>query len=355
MQTANNSPPSGGRWPEPRVRNLEVEELYRSAGPAAGFSYFGALLTLGVLIETGDADRGSLWFAWASAVTVLRFAIVMAYRQRRARSDPEPWARLVIAANVLAGIQWGLLGTLLFPAEPGYRQLYTVMVIICFVSGSVTAYASVRGAHEALTIAAAIPTAIYLFFFHDGVHAFAGAAALFFCFAILYYAWRQNRHIVQSYRLQVERDELLELTAVLNEKLQKENRELAHRAAMRGVSVSHARDRAGKLEALFQHSPLPQVECDAAGNIVTCNPAAERLFGMRNGEAMGRPLASFLVGNPGLLDGSRGAHRLEVQVRGRGGERHALTANMAPLPASEGMKPGFAVILSGAPEAAELK
>ena len=354
MQTGNNTSPQGDRWPEPRVRSLEVEELYRSAGPAAAFSYFGALLTLGVLLETGDVERGSLWFAWASAVTVLRFAIVMAYRQRRERSDPEPWARLVIAANVMAGIQWGLLGTLLF-AGPAYRQLFTMMVIICFVAGSVTAYASVRGAHEALTIPAAIPTAIYVFFIHDGVHLMAGAASLFFCFAILYYAHRQNSHIARGYHLQVERDDLLGLTSVLNEKLQKENRELAHRAAMRGASVSDARDRAGRLEAFFRYSPLPQLECDGVGHIVHCNPAAERVFGMRHGEVVGWPLASFLVGDAFALAGPHEARSIPVEVRTRDGERRGFTAYIVPLPAPEGMKPGFAVTLSAATEASELK
>lgn len=356
MTDNKNSPPSGGNWPEPRVRVLEVQELYRSAGPAAAFSYFGALLALGVLIETGDAQRGSIWFAWASAVTVLRFAILMAYRQRARPADPEPWAKLVIAANLLAGIQWGLLGTLLFAAEPAYRGLFTMMVIICFVAGSVTAYAAVRGAHEALSIPAAFPTAIYVFFVHDGVHLFAGVASLCFCLAILYYARQLNRSIVQGYRLQVERDELLELTAVLNEKLQRENRELAHRAAVRGASIATARDRAGRLEALFQNSPLPQIECDGLGNIVACNPAAERLLGLRRADVEGRPLASFLAnGAAAALADPREPRTVRVAVRARDGERHDLIASFTPMPAAEGIRPGFAVILARAGEAAEVK
>lgn len=343
-------------WPEPRVRTLEVEELYRFTGQAAGFSYFGALLVLGVLLQIGDTVRGLIWFAWATAITVLRFGIVYAYRRREARSDPEPWARLVIAANFLAGLQWGLLGTFLFPQGPAWAQMFVVMTIICFVSGSVTAYAAVRGAHEALSIPAALPTAVYVFFIRDGVQLLAGAAALFFCFAILYYARRQNRHIVDSYRMQVERDELLDLTAVLNEKLQRENRELAHRAAMRGMSVHTARERAGRLEALFQNSTLPQVECDASGRVVAANLAAERLFGMREGDIIGRPLASFATGAAAeTLADPREPKSVPLQVRDGSGHAHTYTANVTPLPAPEGLKPGFAVILSKGPALAELK
>lgn len=345
----NAAPLHDGNWPEPRVRTLQVDQLYRYAAPAAGYSYFGAILTLGVLIQTGDITRGSLWFVWATALTVYRFGLLAAYRQREPGSGVEKWARLLILANFLAGLQWGALGTILFPASPGFAQTYAVMAIICFVSGSVTAYAPVRGAHEALSIPAAIPTAIYVFFVQDGPHWIAGVAALFFCFAILYYAYQLNRSIVESYRLQVERDELLDLTAVLNEKLQRENRELAHRAAMRGASVHSARERAGRLEALFENSPLPQIECDGAGNIVACNVAAERLFGMRHAEIAGRPFATFLdtSAHAHAFTGGATASNIRVEVRGRDGAIHSCIASVTPLPAPEGIKPGFAVTLAG--------
>ena len=110
--------PTGGRMAGARLRALQVEELYRFAPTAAGFSYFGALLTLGVLIEIGDIGRGAVWFLWATAVTFFRFVTIVAYRRRSPAPTRDAWARLVIAANFLAGVQWGILGTLLFPADP---------------------------------------------------------------------------------------------------------------------------------------------------------------------------------------------------------------------------------------------
>ncbi|MGZ5032970.1 MAG: PAS domain S-box protein [Usitatibacter sp.] len=354
----NGSPPDGRTWPEPRLKALQVDELYKFAPTAAGFSYLGALLTLGVLIETGDTGRGSVWFLWATAVTFFRFMTIVAYRRRSAGSSPEAWARLVIAANLLAGIQWGILGTLLFPEAGGYRQLFTIMVITCFVGGSLSAYSAVKGAHEALSIPATIPTAINLFFVQDGVHVFAGVTALFFTFAIVYYARKLNRQIEESLRAQIERDELLSLTGLLNEKLLRENRELAHRAAVRGMSVESARERAGRLETLFENSPLPQIECDAAGNVITCNLAAERLFGMRHEALVAKPFASLLAGPYAAgkaFAGARNPMNVEVQVRAQGGEALTCTASFTPLPAAEGRKAGFAVILCGLTIPADVK
>ena len=171
---------AGVSWPEPRLRALQVEEIYRFAPTATGFSYFGALVTLGILIASGDIavvrlvwtlrvtsgaasavetrepgldvfrrqpdgrwkvtlgfliaagdiGRGAVWFLWATAVTCFRCVGIVSYRRRAADSDPEAWGRLVIAANFLAGVQWGVLGTILFPDTPGYLQLFTLMVII---------------------------------------------------------------------------------------------------------------------------------------------------------------------------------------------------------------------------------
>lgn len=354
----NGGSPDGGSWPEPRLRALQVDELYKFAPTAAGFSYFGALLTLGVLIETGDTGRGAVWFLWATAITFFRFITVVAYRRRSADSNPEAWARLVIAANFLAGVQWGILGTLLFPEASGYRQLFTIMVITCFVGGSLSAYSAVKGAHEALSIPATIPTAINLFFVQDGLHGFAGLTALFFCFAIVYYARKLNRQIEESLRLQIERDELLALTGLLNEKLLRENRELAHRAAVRGMSVESARERAGRLETLFENSPLPQLECDAAGNVITCNLAAERLFGMRHEALVGKPFVSLLAGPYAAGKAFAGAHNamnVDVEVRADGRESVACTASFTPLPAAAGMRPGFSVILCGLTVPADVK
>ena len=107
-------PAAGGGWPQPRLRALQVDELYKFAPSATAYSYFGALLTLGVLIQIGDIGRGAVWFLWATAVTFFRSFCIVSYRRRAPDSDPDSWARLMVSANFLAGVQWGVLGTLLF-------------------------------------------------------------------------------------------------------------------------------------------------------------------------------------------------------------------------------------------------
>jgi PAS domain S-box-containing protein len=345
------SPDTGSRS-EQRLLALQVEEVYSLAPTAAAFSYFGSLLTLGVLVEIGNAVGGGIWFLYVSAVTFFRAFLFIAYRRRAAGTDVRRFAHGMLLANLLAGVQWGLLGTLFFPAGPVYAQLFTLMVIICFIAGSVTAYAAVRNAHESLSVPATIPTSIYIFFFQTGTHWYAGVMALFFCFAIVFYARKLHRHLEEGFNLQIERDDLLALTGMRNEKLDRENRELAHRVAVRGVSVESARERADRLEALFERSALPQIECDSAGNVLIANPAAERLFGLRHEQIAGRPITELLVitgTDAKALAYSPKAEVFEVEARARGGLRLPCRASFTPLPAVDGRHPGFGVVLTGLP------
>jgi len=340
--------PSGRAWPDPKLRAFQVDELYRYAPAAAGMSYFVALLTLGVLIETGDMGRGVVWFLWATAVTVFRFVTVVLYRRREPKSDPVFWGRLVIAGNFLAGIQLAVLGTLLFTG-PVYRELFIVFVVTCLVGGSLVAYAPLKWAHETLALTAGIPLSINLMFTQSGAHLLVGITAFFFCFAIVFYARKHNRHVTESFRLQIERDELLAVTAVLNEKLSSENRELAHRAAVRGVSMESAREISDRMEALFEGSPLPHIECDASAFIITCNPAAERIFGERRQSLAGRPL-HWLIAPPfaGVaIEGATHAMNAEIEIRAAGGEMIPCIASFTPLPPHDGRHTGFGVILCG--------
>lgn len=185
------------------IEALQVAEIYRNLAVSAAAAFFGTLLCVAVFLEDGLAGRHVAWLVLGSAVAGLRLALAWLHRHQDGRAwavDARGWARLAIAANLLAGIQWGLLGTWLYPVEPGYRQAFAIMVITCFVGGSITAYAPVKWAHPALAVPATLPPTIHIFFFESGPHAMAGFTALFFIFMVLYYALREHELVEQRLR-----------------------------------------------------------------------------------------------------------------------------------------------------------
>ncbi len=273
----------------------QVDELFRFAASAVAFSYLGSVITLLVFYDTGDIGRGLYWFALATAVMLFRGSVVWRYQSQRRVRNPEIWARLMIAGNFLAGLQWGLLGTVLYPTEPGYRELYSVMVIIAYVAGSIVAFSAVRWAHEALAIPAALPAAIYIPFFHDGVmHLWSGLMSLFFVFTVLFFARKQN--LLERKRLlyEIENESLLEKLNGANSELGLKNEELKFRAEVVSRAQLESRRRAGILASHVERTLLPVIECDSQFCVVEWNEAARVTLGYTITEVRGRNLGELL-------------------------------------------------------------
>jgi hypothetical protein len=191
---------------EQEIEALQVAELFRNLAVSAAAAYFGTLLCIAVFLEDGLRGPHVVWLCYGTVVAGLRLVLAWLHRTREARGlrlEPSQWAQLAVLGNLLAGIHWGLLGTWLFPEEPGFRQSFVIMVITCFVGGSITAYAPVRWAHPALAIPATIPPTVYIFFIESGPHAMAGFTALFFTAMVLYYAFREHELVAQRLRADV--------------------------------------------------------------------------------------------------------------------------------------------------------
>ncbi len=351
------------------LRALQVAELYSFALVATFLSYFGAVLTLGVLLETKE-PWAMHWFALATTLTLYRLALIWGYEhyERRSAVSPDWWARLMIVGNLLAGIQWGILGTVLYPVlsttSHGYRELFTMMVITSYVGGSVTSYAPVKWAHSALALPAAVPPTIYVFFMRDGVHLYAGAAALFFCLAVVYYALKLNRQIEDRLRLTIENSELLAKVSITNDGLARENQQLAHRAEVRRRSALEARNEVHFMASHFMRSPLPMLECDSAYRLLSWNDATEKLLGYTLDEAHGQNLAQLLLPEEkhaqaaSLMQQLIGEHSpasLCSQVITKSGRLLRCTCHLTPVIPADGGPARVAVIVSDVEDLGEFQ
>ena len=159
-----------------------------------------------------------------------RTVVVFGYRNS-AQPDfhPEKWARLMIAGNFLAGIQWGLIGTVLYPATHNYREIFTVLVLTSYVAGSITAFGPVRWAHLALALPASLPPAIYIFFMREGMNWLAGGMALFFVFCILFFSAKQHRIVACRLKVELENEDLLTQLRETNQMLGRSIQEITSR------------------------------------------------------------------------------------------------------------------------------
>ena len=116
-----------------RLLAKQVNELFFFTPAAVAFSFIGSIATVVVFYDTGELQKGLFWLLYATMVMFFLTVVAYGYRQQaKPVARPERWARLVITGNIFAGIQWGLLGTLLFPVEHNYRELFTVLTVCRF-------------------------------------------------------------------------------------------------------------------------------------------------------------------------------------------------------------------------------
>lgn len=193
-----------------RLLLKQVNELFYFLPAAVAFSFIGSIATLVVFYDTGDLRKGLFWFLFAILVLFYRAVVLFAYRnEAKPVASPEKWAQLMIVGNFFAGIQWGLLGTVFFPAEHNYRELFTVLVLTSYVAGSITAFSPVKWAHLVLAIPATIPPTIYVFFMRDHTDWLSGTMALFFVFCVLYFSYKQHHIVACRLKVELENEELL--------------------------------------------------------------------------------------------------------------------------------------------------
>ena len=273
----------------------QVEELYDAAPTVVIFSFVGSIITLAVLAQTGDLGRGLYWFAFSTFVMLIRGTAVWMYRQQaKPLADAAIWAQLIVVGNFLAGVQWGLLGTVLFSSANIYRELFTLMVIVGFVGGSVTPFAPVKWAHPALSIPAALPPVIYIFFIDGGAQWLPGIMAMFFIFTVIFFGLRHHQTVTKRLIVELRYKALLASMGESNSQLGHQNSELKYRTEIVKRAQLEASSNAAILARHVDRTLLPVIECDANFAVVSWNAAAAHVLGYGANEARGRNLGELL-------------------------------------------------------------
>lgn len=334
----------------------QTAELYRLMPASIGFSYLGAILVFLMLMSTGDATRGVYWFAYASTVMLFRMLVICEYRNHANTrgNSPEVWKWMAIVMNLAAGIQWGLLGTVLYEPEPTQRAVFMAIMVVGYVGGSIVSFAPVRFAHAALAIPAVLPATIYLFFVGDNANLIAGVASLFMLSAVIVTAEIQYRIIRGRLLLEIAGDANLRAAQAANTTLGAESTQLAHRAEVTKRSQIEARRRADTLSHHMQNTLLPVIECDRSGRVVEWNAAAAAAFGYQLLDLADTPLGNIIRTRDGerdweaaflsSLDGKVAA-AIDTSVTAKDGKRILAKLYVTPID-TDGRPSGRAAIIA---------
>jgi PAS domain S-box-containing protein len=175
-----------------------------------------------------------------------------------------------------------------------FRELFTIMLIVGFVGGSVTPFAAVKWAHPALAIPAALPSVIYIFFIQGGVQPLPGIMAVYFTFAVIFFGYRHHLTVTKRLIVELRYKFLLATMGVSNSQLGHQNDELKYRTEIIKRAQQKANQNATILAKHVDRTLLPVIECDANFVVLGWNSAAAHVLGYGPDEARGRNLGELL-------------------------------------------------------------
>jgi len=283
-----------------RVLADRVEQIYSQMplGLVASF-----VISLVAAYELRQGRFVEIVIFWAGLVVLLTAAsagLYWSYRRSTAKaSEAAQWLRWLAISALANGATWGFAGAVFFPSHADEQQVFLAFLLAGVVAGGVPMYAVSWPVYALYAAGIVFPFTYVLATF--GNKLFAEIALLIPAFYALNVAiaYRLNQVFDSGYRLRHAYGKLTEDYTALNQRLEQQLLELEE--ARRQVEAS------GRKLALFaERSPIAVFEFDAAGKVLSVNPAAENLFGFTAAEMTGRAGTGFMF--PGEAEAQVASH-----------------------------------------------
>ncbi|MBI4204364.1 MAG: membrane-associated sensor domain-containing protein, partial [Betaproteobacteria bacterium] len=273
----------------PQIFAEQVRHLYHlSRAGYFGTAINGAIVTFTLWDVVANALLAG-WFAVVLAVTLTRYLLYRAYMAApRADAAAESWANRFLIGAAAMGCMWGILGTALFPPASVPHQFLVIFIIGGMCMSAAVALAPVKRIFYGFTLPALVPLIVTLFLQPNTLQIVMGVLAVIFTIVITAFAVEIRNSVAAAINIRFENAGLISRLSSAHRQVQESNRLLASKIESQERVQEALRQASQKFQALISASPLPIVVRDASGLIERWNPAAERMFGWSEAEALGR-------------------------------------------------------------------
>ena len=309
-----------------RVFQEQIRQLYRQAGIALVGMPLGAVALTYVLADEVPAHRLALWLGVVFVLTLVRTALMVAFRRRRPDPAQTPiWARTYLALELAAGLVWGTTGLALGLLEP-LHQLFAAFVVAGMMGGAAAILAPYLPAAFAFVLPAGILFATGLHTLDLDTAPVMSALTFLYGAVMLAVAWLMNRQIREAIALRFHNADLLEALRQSNRQLNEEIRE-------RVAASQHLERSRAELRAILDNMQDVFFRTDTQGRLSYVTPSVSDLLGIEAHEAFGQPVERFQA-EPGLTEDllrrlqDQGGMVSNHEVRLRHGDGHTVWASV---------------------------
>lgn len=273
----------------------QIDFVIRAAPLAAWVSITNAAILAYVLREVVPLAMLAGWLGVIVAVYSVRLGLMVAYR--RARPEPaaaRAWGRRLILSITAAGLCWGALGSVLFPVAGDVHQILVSFTIAGMSAGALVPLSPLFTAYALYLVGSVTPLAITLILQGGEVYPVMGLLVLIYLAALLVFGRHAHLAVLETLRLKYDKERLIADLTTARSQTEVVNHELQHEIRERERAEEAERQDKQRLMLHVTNTPLAVIEWDESLTVIAWNPAAARIFGYAEADAVGRDLTELV-------------------------------------------------------------
>ncbi len=235
---------------------------------------------------------GWMIVCWIVAFLIVIGARILLIRQFAIRkpivAEAEIWARRFAVGTIATGCLWGALASIVFMTNVSNYYVFVVFVIGGMVAGAALRDCAYLSAFYGFSLCAFVPV-LAAFLAKGGFPALPmGLLLTAFAVVLMLVGRDNNRWIVNSVRARLD-------LASANDQLRRTTIDLETEAAERQQAVVALEESNARFQAIGETAHDGIVSLDGDGKVSYWNPGAERIFGYKSDEIIGRNYHAALI------------------------------------------------------------
>lgn len=252
-----------------RITAEQLRLLFAALPLSLAGSILNAIILVIVLWPVVPHSHLLLWLGIFVAISVSRSLLLYAYRRQAPDSQQtqQTYVRYFLLITLLTGLAWGAVSLWLFPLDSVPHQAFIAFVMAGISAAAIIGLSYISLAALTFVLPALLPLIAQFFLLQTSMSSAMGTMVTLFLLVALSGIRRTYQSTLQNITLQLE-------------------------SAEHGQTILASQQR---LALHVQQTPLAVIEWTTDFKITDWNPAAEKIFGYKKAEALGKHAAELIV------------------------------------------------------------
>ncbi len=321
------------------VLEKQLQLLFAQAPISYAITLLNSFLISVVLWPISDPVWVATWLACMFIVTGLRWGLVLRYRRDPQARPTSHWLNMARLGALLAGLLWGITGSLLFPWQHNVQQMLILATIAGMTAGAVPVLALAPRLYAYFALPAVLPLILNLIGSQQQLYLFLAIMVSAYLLFILRGANEMSETVARSIRYRFSNDALINELSTSSQALQESNEQLQQEVKERKITERRLRSNSQFLEKITNSASDAIFVLDMGGHFVHSNPVLPRLLGVSMEKILETPMHKLLdeTGRGTLIEtlkkvaqSHQASAQLEGTLQGATGPIH-IQYNLSPI------------------------